>query len=132
MPLKDFLEFSKDGLIPAVVVSDDDGQVLTLCYMNEEALAKTLATGKVHVFRRSKGRLMMKGETSGHVQIVREIRPDCAGRSLLIRVTQKVAGCHEGYMSCYYRVYDAEPDKLRVVEPRVFDPKTVYETVARK
>jgi len=126
MPLKDHLEFSKDGLIPAIVVAEDDGEVLVLCYMNEEALERTLETGKVHMFRRSKGRLMMKGETSGHVQIVREVRADCAGRSLLIKVSQHVACCHEGYRGCFFRVYDADTDELQTVEERVFDPKQVY------
>jgi len=113
------------GLIPAVIVGADGG-VLTLCYMNREALEKTLETGLVHVFRRSRGRLMLKGESSGHTQAVREVRVDCEGKSLLIAVEQKVAGCHKGYMSCYFRRYRPQTDDFEVREERVFDPDRVY------
>lgn len=116
----------RDGLIPAVIVDASDGQVLTLCYMNREALQRTLETDLVHVFRRSKGRLMLKGETSGHTQRVREIRLDCAGNSLLVAVEQTVAACHAGFKSCYYRRYDPAGDALEEVEERVFDPGDVY------
>ena len=115
----------RDGLIPAVIV-EADGQVLTLCCMDEEALRKTLATGQVHVFRRSHGRVMLKGESSGHVQTVREMRVDCEGNSLLVIVDQQVAACHAGYRTCYYRRYEAGADRLEVCEERVFDPEDVY------
>ncbi len=124
--LFEVLKFDEKGLIPAVIVDESSGAVLTLSYMDRDALAKTLETGKVHIFRRSKGRLMIKGETSGHIQIVKEVRADCAGNSLVIAVEQKVAACHEGYFTCYFRLYDAERDEWRVVEKRVFDPKEVY------
>ncbi len=97
------LKFNAEGLIPAVIQDQRSGEVLTLCYMNKEALQKTLEEGKVYLFRRSKNRLMLKGETSGHIQIVKEIFVDCEGNSLLLKVEQKVAGCHAGYFSCYYR-----------------------------
>jgi len=122
----EILKFSDQGLIPAIIVDDKSGEVLTLCYMNRDAVEKTLETGKVHVFRRSKGRLMMKGETSGHVEAVREVRADCEGNSLLIRVEQKVGACHAGYFSCYYRAYNAEKGEWETVEKRVFDPEKVY------
>ncbi|MGD2174641.1 MAG: phosphoribosyl-AMP cyclohydrolase [Candidatus Brocadiaceae bacterium] len=115
----------QDDLIPAVIV-EADGRVLTLCYMDEEALRKTLETEQVHVFRRSRGRVMMKGETSGHVQRVIEMRVDCAGNSLLFVVEQEVAPCHAGYPTCYYRRYLPEQDALEVCEERVFDPDAVY------
>ncbi|MHC4712393.1 MAG: phosphoribosyl-AMP cyclohydrolase [Planctomycetota bacterium] len=120
------LRFDEQGLIPAIIVDQTSLEVLTLCYMNREAVEKTLGTGKVHVFRRSKGRLMIKGETSGHLQFVREIRVDCAGNSLLVFVEQKVAACHEGYFSCYFRVCDAAGDTWRIVGEPVFDPDQVY------
>jgi phosphoribosyl-AMP cyclohydrolase len=123
--LVDQLNF-QDGLIPAVIVNDDDGQVLTLCYMDEAALRESIESGYVHVFRRSKGRLMKKGETSGHVQEVREVRVDCAENSLVIKVRQHVAGCHKGYMTCYYRRYNVGEDALNIVEEKVFDPDEVY------
>jgi len=120
------LEF-KDGLIPAVVVDTESGQVLTLCYMDEAALRETLQTGLVHVFRRSKGRVMKKGESSGHVQRLRELRIDCEGRSLLLVVEQHVAGCHKGFFSCYFRRYDPQTDSFETVGAKVFDPDKVYE-----
>jgi phosphoribosyl-AMP cyclohydrolase len=100
------------GLIPAVIQDDASGQVLTLCYMNREALEKTLDTGLVHVFRRSAGRLMMKGETSGHTQTVKSVYIDCEGKSLVIRIDQKVAACHKNYFTCYFREYDVKKDEL--------------------
>ena len=120
------IKFDEKGLIPAIIVDVKTGKALTLCYMNREAVEKTLQTGKIHVFRRSKGRLMLKGETSGHVEVVKEARADCEGNSLLFVVEQKVAACHAGYLSCYYRKYDAGKDAWEVVEEKVFDPGKVY------
>ena len=116
----------QDGLIPSVVVDRESQRVLTLCYMDENALQKTLDTGEVHVFRRSKGRMMKKGESSGHVQKVHEIRPDCEGKSIVVVVDQKVAGCHKGYLSCYYRKYNADADSFEITDEKVFDPDEVY------
>ncbi|MCD6416868.1 MAG: phosphoribosyl-AMP cyclohydrolase [Planctomycetes bacterium] len=115
----------KNGLVPAIIVAED-GQALTLCYMDEEALRKTLDTGEVHVFRRSRGRVMKKGESSGHTQKVMEIRIDCEGNSLLIVVRQRVAACHMGYFTCYYRRYEPAEDSFQVREEKVFDPQDVY------
>ena len=120
------LKFDDKGLIPAIIVDEASREVLTLCYMNRDAVEKTLETGKVHVYRRSRGRLMIKGETSGHIQLVKEVRADCEGNSLLFIVEQKVAGCHAGYFSCYYRAYNAEKDSWEIVEEKVFDPDKVY------
>lgn len=127
MPTEDLLRqiTFTDGLIPAVIV-EADGQVLTLCYMDREALTKTLETGRVHVFRRSMGRVMLKGETSGHVQRLAEVRVDCEGKSLLLVVHQKVAACHAGYRTCYWRRYEPSQGKLEVCEEKVFDPEDVY------
>ena len=120
------LQFNADGHIPCVIVDAEDGAVLTLCYLTKEALEKTLETGLVHVFRRSKGRLMIKGETSGHVQHVKEVRLDCEGKSLVMKVEQEVAGCHQGYRSCYFERYDPAADSFEITEERVFDPDKVY------
>lgn len=122
----EILNFNEKGLIPAIISDAKTREALTLCYMSREALEKTLETGKVHLFRRSKGRLMIKGETSGHIQLVREVRADCAGNSLLISVEQKVAACHVGYFSCYYRAWNAENERWDIVESKVFDPEDVY------
>ena len=126
MALTDNLHFDANGLIPAVIVDAKTSETLTLCYMNDEALRKTLETGKVHVFRRSKGRLMLKGETSGHIQLVKEVLVDCEGNSLVIKVVQKVAACHAGYYSCYYRRLNPKTGALEIVARRVFDPEKVY------
>lgn len=116
----------KDGLVPAVIVDAKDRQLLTLCYMDEDALKRTLSSGKIHVFRRSHGRVMKKGETSGHTQSVREIRIDCAGNSLEFLVDQKVAACHKGFKSCYFRKYDPESDSFEESGEKVFEPDKVY------
>ena len=128
MQLLTNLKFDDKGLIPAVIVDVTDNRVLTLCFMNQEALEKTIETGKVHVFRRSKNRLMLKGETSGHTQSVEEVFFDCEGKSLVIKVKQNVAACHAGYRSCYYRKYNDKTDNIEIVEEKVFDPEKAYKT----
>ncbi|MFH1753979.1 MAG: phosphoribosyl-AMP cyclohydrolase [Candidatus Omnitrophota bacterium] len=115
----------KDGLIPAIIQDVEKNKVLTLCYMNKDALEKTLKEGKVYVFRRSKNALMLKGGTSGHIQLVRSISVDCEGNSLLIMVEQKTAACHAGYFTCYFRKVSKD-GSLKVVEKMVFDPENVY------
>lgn len=112
MKLYDVLVFNEQNMIPAVMQDDATGQVLTLCYMTREALDKTLETGLVHVFRRSLGRLMMKGETSGHTQAVKSVLIDCEGKSLTIKIDQKVAACHKNFFTCYFREYDSNSDEI--------------------
>ena len=119
------LQFNDQGLIPAVVQDVKTKQVLTLCYLNREALEKSLKEGKVYVFRRSLNRLMLKGETSGHIQVIKEVRVDCEGKSLVLLVSQKVAACHAGYFTCYFRRV-SRTGKLQTVGRKVFDPKKVY------
>ena len=122
----EIIKFDEKGLIPAVIADVDRKEVLVLNFMNREAVEKTLETGKIHVFRRSQGRVMIKGETSGHIQLVREVRVNCDGNCLLFLVEQKVAVCHKGYFSCFYPAYNAEKDSWEIVEERVFDPDEVY------
>ena len=119
------LNFDSNGLIPAIIQDIETSRVLTLCYMDREALLKTMETGKVYVYRRSKKRVMIKGETSGCTQEVKEIEVDCADNSLLFKVKQNRAACHEGYFSCYFRKFDGN-DGTVVEEKRIFDPKDVY------
>jgi len=119
------LKFDEKGLIPAIIQDEISGEVLTLCYMNKEALEKTIQEGKIYVYRRSKGKLMMKGETRGCMQNVRKMYFDCEGNSLLFEVEQVKAGCHEGYFSCYYREFDKEGN-VTITSERIFDPKKVY------
>ena len=119
------LQFNEKGLIPAIIQDYKTNKVLTLCYMNKEALEKTLKENKIYVFRRSKGKIMLKGEVSGNVQAVKEVLVDCADNSVLFKVEQNVAACHEGYFSCYFRSIDKDGKEV-LVEKRIFDPKDVY------
>ncbi len=126
MQLLDKLHFNEKGLIPSVIVDYQDGQVLTLCYMNRDAVEKTIEAGKIHVFRRSQNRLMIKGETSGHIQLVKRVFFDCEGNSLVFAVEQKVAACHAGYKTCFYREYIPKTDSIQISGDKVFDPDKVY------
>ncbi|MFA5256170.1 MAG: phosphoribosyl-AMP cyclohydrolase [Candidatus Omnitrophota bacterium] len=119
------IRLDEKGLIPAIIQDEVSGEVLTLCYMNKDALQKTLDEGKVYVFRRSKGKLMLKGQTSGCIQHVRRVSIDCEGNSLLFEVEQVKAGCHEGYFSCYFRQIDKDGN-INIAAERIFDPKQVY------
>lgn len=119
------VQFNDQGLIPAVIQDAASRRVLTLCYLNRAALMKSLDEGKVYVFRRSQNRLMLKGETSGHIQTITRVEVDCEGKSLLLSVRQRAAGCHAGYFSCYYR-RATRNGALAITERRVFDPAAVY------
>ncbi len=123
--IKSGLKFDAQGLIPAIIQDVPSGRVLTLCYMNEAALRATLEKKFIYVFRRSQNKLMMKGETSGHTQAVREFRVDCEGKSILFLIEQKVAGCHKGYLSCYFEKVDDDGHKV-ITDKRLFDPEKVY------
>lgn len=125
------LQFNSDGHVPAIIQDAVTGKVLTLCYMNEAALEKTIEAGFVYVYRRSLGKLMLKGETSGHTQKVRSIHLDCEGKSLLIRIEQRIAGCHKGYFSCYFEAFDPKKGFF-VTDERVFDPSAVYKDGEKK
>ena len=117
--------FNDQGLIPAVIQDAVSKRVLTLCYLNREALERSLREGKVYVFRRSQNRLMLKGETSGHTQTIKRVEVDCEGQSLVLQVSQRVAACHAGYFSCYYRRL-GKNSRLIVGERKRFDPDKVY------
>ncbi len=125
MNLKSILQFNEQGLIPTVIQDAKSKRVLTLCYLNRQALEKSLRERKVYVFRRSQKRLMLKGETSGHIQRIKQVHVDCEGKSLLFVVQQHVAGCHQGYLSCYFRRL-SRSGRLEVAERRIFDPSKVY------
>jgi phosphoribosyl-AMP cyclohydrolase len=121
----DSLKWDDKGLISAIFQDWETGEVLVLGYMNREALQLTLETGKVHLYRRSHGRVMMKGETSGYVQLVKEVWVDCDADAILLKIEQTGgAACHEGYRSCFYR--KLVEGKLETIGERVFDPKEVY------
>jgi phosphoribosyl-AMP cyclohydrolase len=100
-------DFAKSGgMVPVVAQDFETGEVFMLAYMNREAWEKTLETGYVHYWSRSRNKLWKKGETSGNLQVVKEIRFDCDGDALLIGIDQiGKAACHTGNRSCFYRVY---------------------------
>jgi phosphoribosyl-AMP cyclohydrolase len=112
----------EDGLLPAVAQDADTGEVLMLAYVSREALAQTRETGLAHYHSRSRNELWQKGETSGHVQHVEQVRVDCDGDALLYLVDQDGGACHTGYETCFYRSLDGE-----TVADRAFDPEEVYE-----
>jgi phosphoribosyl-AMP cyclohydrolase len=120
------LNFSKlDGLLPAIIQEAQSGEVLMLGFMNQEAWEKTRDTGRVHYFSRTRQKLWCKGETSGNVQIVKEIFLDCDEDTLLIKVEQVGgAACHTGYRSCFYR--KITEGETTIVGVKVFDPREVY------
>ena len=119
------LKFDAQGLIPTVIQDAASKEVLTLCYLNLQALKKSLETGMVYVFRRSQNKLMQKGETSGHTQVIKEVLADCDGKSLVFKIEQHVAACHAGYFTCYFRKL-GKSGEIETVGRRVFDPAKVY------
>ena len=122
------LDFNKlnNGLIPAIIQDDQSGNVLMLGFMNREAWKKTLSSGKATFFSRTRQTLWVKGETSGHVQIVKEIRIDCDNDSVLLKVEQRGgAACHTGHESCFFK--KIENGEVKIIGKQVFDPKEVYQ-----
>ena len=121
----DAVRWNAQGLVPAVAQEASTHRVLTLAWMNREALARTFETGEVHYFSRSRRKLWHKGERSGHVQHVREIRLDC-DRDAVLLVVEPVGGiaCHTGRERCFYR--RLENGEWHTVEPVLEDPVTVY------
>lgn len=126
MSLFDELKKDPQGLVPAIVQDDQTGEVLMMAYMNEEALEKTIATGKTHFYSRSRDKLWCKGESSGHTQEVKQILVDCDSDTLLLRVKQKGGACHTGYYSCFYRRLEPDGKTWKAIGKKVFDPEKVY------
>jgi phosphoribosyl-AMP cyclohydrolase len=122
----DTLDFEKGGgLLPAVVQDAATGEVLMLAYMNAEAFRRTLETGKAWFYSRSRDKYWMKGESSGHVQEVAEVRVDCDADAVVLKVRQVGgAACHTGHRSCFYRRVEGE--RWVVEGTPVFDPSEVY------
>ncbi|MDT8335337.1 MAG: phosphoribosyl-AMP cyclohydrolase [Desulfurivibrionaceae bacterium] len=122
----DKLNFAKgDGLLPAIVQDHRSGAVLMLAYINEESWMETLKTGKAHYWSRSRNKLWLKGESSGHIQLVKEILVDCDLDTVVFRVEQiGGAACHKGYESCFFR--KVAVGSFVVVGEPVFDPREVY------
>lgn len=121
------LNFTKsaDGLLPAIVQEYQSGEVLMLAYINRESWERTLATGKAHFWSRSRKKIWLKGESSGHVQIIHDILVDCDDDTVVFKVEQVGgAACHTGYRSCFYRRISDQA--LQIVGERIFDPEKVY------
>ena len=111
----------ENGLIQAIAQDYQTDEVLMCAYMNREAIEKTIETGHAHYWSRSRSKLWKKGESSGHLQIVHEIRIDCDMDALLLRIEQIGGACHTGFRSCFYRNIKGD-----VVGKKVFEPDEVY------
>jgi phosphoribosyl-AMP cyclohydrolase len=120
------LDFSKlDGLIPAVIQDEKSGRVLMVGFMNEESFRMTVETGFATFYSRSRNKLWLKGESSGHKLVVKSIQTDCDRDTVLVGVEALGPGvCHEGYESCFFRTL--EGGEWKVSEVQTYDPKKVY------
>ncbi len=117
------IKWDERGLVPVVVQDFKTKDVLMVAYMNSEALDLTLKTKKAHYYSRSRKKIWLKGETSGHTQEVRGVYLDCDNDTILITVDQRVAACHTGYWSCFYRIWE---NGWKIVGKKIFDEKQVY------
>jgi len=119
------IQWSEDGLVPAIAQDKVSGRVLMFAYMNRESLARTVETGEAHYWSRSRGRLWHKGEESGHIQRVIDIRLDCDGDVVLLSIEQAGGiACHTGRESCFYRRLDA--NNWVVQDEVLVDPAEIY------
>lgn len=120
------MDFNKlGGLMPVIVQDFKTNEVLMLAFMNEDAWEKTKKTGKAHFWSRTRKKLWLKGESSGNMQLVKEIYVDCDDDTVLLKVDQVGnAACHTGYRSCFYRQF--KNDELITVGEKIFDPEEVY------
>lgn len=126
MSFYDNLKFTSDGLIPAIIQEQSTGRVLMMAWMNRASLEKTVETGKTWFWSRSRQKYWMKGESSGHVQAVKDIAFDCDGDTLLIQVEQTGAACHEGYKSCFFRSIENDGASTKITEPQLETPDKIY------
>ena len=124
--LEQAVTFDAAGLVPAIAQQHDSGETLMLAWMNRAALAETLATGRVCYWSRSRRALWRKGERSGQVQHLVELRVDCDGDTLLLRVEQTGVACHTGRRSCFYRALGEDGD-LKEILPVEVDPAALYD-----
>ena len=123
-PILDAIAFNADGLVPAIAQQHDTGEVLMMAWMNREALAETLATGRVCYYSRSRKGLWRKGETSGQTQHLRELRVDCDGDTLLLLVHQDGVACHTGRRNCFF-LAARDGQLIEVAKPEI-DPAKLY------
>ena len=128
MSLLDHIKWNPNGLAPMILQDETSREVLMLGWVNTEALAKTIETKTAHFWSRSRKKLWKKGESSGHVQIVKELRLDCDADVILAMVESRGPACHKGYRSCFFRRLEPlGPDgELVTLAEREFDPGEVY------
>lgn len=118
------LKFDVNGLIPAIIQEIGTNEVLMVAYMNQESVKRTIETGRTWFWSRSRQQYWCKGDTSGHVQHVKEIRYDCDADALLVLVEQVGVACHTGHKSCFFRAIDTKSGKsIKIVEPEVLSDK---------
>ncbi len=125
----DAITFDSNGLIPAIAQDVDTGNILMVAWMNAQALAETFETGRAVYWSRSRRRLWRKGEESGHVQIVHELRLDCDGDVLLLKIKQQGGiACHTGRESCFFRRLDGDGENAvwTITDPVLKDPELIY------
>ena len=126
MSFYDQLKFNAEGLIPAIIQEQATGRVLMMAWMNRASLEQTIETGKTFFWSRSRQKFWMKGESSGHVQTVKDIAYDCDGDTILIQVEQTGAACHEGYRSCFFRSLADDGKSSQITEAQLVVPENVY------
>lgn len=123
-PVLAAITFNADGLVPAIAQAHDSGEVLMMAWMNEEAVAETLRTGRVCYYSRSRRGLWRKGESSGQVQILKSFLVDCDGDTLLLKVEQQGVACHTGHRSCFYS--EAGEGGFREIAPVLIAAEELY------
>ncbi|KZY35606.1 phosphoribosyl-AMP cyclohydrolase [Alcanivorax sp. HI0083] len=120
----DNLKYNSDGLVPAIAQQHDTGEVLMMAWMNREAIEETLQTGRVCYYSRSRKTLWRKGESSGQVQMLKELRIDCDADTVLVKVDQTGPACHTGRRDCFY--WKADADNVTIDKTPIIDPKELY------
>ena len=123
-PVLAAITFNEDGLVPAIAQAHDSGEVLMMAWMNEEAVAETLRTGRVCYYSRSRKGLWRKGESSGQLQTLKSFLVDCDGDTLLLKVEQQGVACHTGHRSCFYS--EAVEEGFREIAPVLVAPEELY------
>ena len=121
------IKFGADGLVPAIAQQHDTGEILMMAWMNRDAVRASLAEGRACYWSRSRARLWRKGETSGQVQRLREMRLDCDGDAVLLLVDQQGVACHTGRRSCFFRAWRQEAWTV-IAEPEI-DPESLYREI---
>ena len=126
MKFLDQIKWNADGLVPAIIQEQSTGRVLMMAWMNRASLEQTLKTQKTWFWSRSRQKFWMKGESSGHVQVVKSVSFDCDADTVLIQVEQTGAACHEGYQSCFFRTVDPSGESWAVSELQLQTPDQIY------